>query len=207
MDQPPPDSRELVARVQAGDQIAARQLIDRLYPLVVKIVRSYLPRNAGEDEWTQEVFVRVLSRLDQYRAIAPLEHWVSRLAVRVCLDALRSGRRRRELRWADLTAAEAQRLAAGEPTSADTGPADALAACELVDKLLATLTADDQVIINMLDIQQYSVAEVARLTGRTQAGVKVRSFRARNKLRQQLRHLLGESSNGSIATPSADFEP
>lgn len=192
MDQALTDLRTLLPAVRAGDQQAARALIDRLYPLVAKIVQAYLPRDLAADDWMQEVFVRVLTRLDQYRADAPFEHWVSRLTVRVCLDALRARRRRRELRWADLDVREAA-VVSGAASAADVlSPLESLAAREVVDKLLDTLSADDRVIIAMLDMEQRSVAEVAALTGRTSVGVKVRAMRARRRLRLVLEQMFGE---------------
>jgi hypothetical protein len=60
----------------------------------------------------QEVFVKLFARLDRYEAQAgiPFEHWVSRLTVRTCLDALRAERRRPELRCSDLGEEENQWL-------------------------------------------------------------------------------------------------
>jgi RNA polymerase sigma-70 factor (ECF subfamily) len=43
-------------------------LIARLYPLVMKIVRSHLPRRSAEEDLAQEVFIKMFRRLDQYQA-------------------------------------------------------------------------------------------------------------------------------------------
>jgi RNA polymerase sigma-70 factor (ECF subfamily) len=181
---------EDIALAVAGDELAAQRLIEALYPLVARIVRAYVPRNEPQTEWEQEVFLRFFARLPQYRAQAPLEHWVSRLAVNVCLDALRAcRRRRRELRWADLSSGEIDMVLAAAQSS-DASHVAATAARELADKLLDTLSADDRIIVQMIDLEERSVAEVAGLTGRTQTGVKVRVFRARRKLRQAYERLL-----------------
>lgn len=189
------DAPDGLAKARAGDPEAAQRLVDRLYPVAAKIVRAYLPRGCSEEDWLQEVFLRVFSRLDQYRADAPLEHWVAKLSVRVCLDALRARRRRPELRWSDLEPREAALVAETAGDARGGGPSDLVAARELTSKLLETLGADDRVIVTMLDIEQRSVAEVARLTGRTSVGVKVRAMRARRKLQSVLTQLLGEQNS------------
>jgi RNA polymerase sigma-70 factor (ECF subfamily) len=66
----------------------------------------------------------------------------------------------------------------------DVAANDALAAHELVHKLLAQLTPDDQLVIRLLDLEQKSVAEIAQLTGWNQSLIKVRAFRARRKLQK-----------------------
>ncbi len=175
----------LLTGARAGEDSAARALVDRLYPLIIRIVRSHLPRRAAEEDLAQEVFVKLFARLDQYepRAEVPFEHWVSRLAVRTCLDALRAERRRPELRMSDLSEEQAAwvefmlRDAAVEPA------ADADAARAAVEQLLAQLPPDDRLVLGFLDLEQRSVKEIASLTGWSRALVKVRAFRARRKLR------------------------
>lgn len=60
---------------------------------------------------------------------------------------------------------------------------DANAAREVVEKLLSQLPPDDRLVLALLDLEQRSVKEIARLTGWSGALVKVRAFRARRKLR------------------------
>jgi RNA polymerase sigma-70 factor (ECF subfamily) len=176
------DLAECLELARRQNPQAAGRLVREMYPLVAKIVRAYVPEANLQEEWEQEVFLRLFARLHQYRAAAEFEHWLARIAVNVCIDALRARRRRSELRWSDLSEPEAEivRAAAG---AAGTSVPDALAARELAYKMLDTLPADDRVIVQMLDMESRSVAEVAELTGRTRTGVKVRALRARRKLR------------------------
>jgi RNA polymerase sigma-70 factor (ECF subfamily) len=189
-----PELSECLRRARAGDRDASRQLVERLFPLVARVVRAYLPRGLNEEDWQQEVFLRMFLRLDQYRGKAPFSHWVARLAVNVCLDQLRQRRRRPEVRWTDLGAPEAALLRGA--LAAPDNAAGALAAQDLVDRLLAGLGADDQVVIRMLDLEKRPVAEIAGLLGRGESWVKVRAFRARQKLRAALDRLLGETPDG-----------
>src|SRR5512140_3713366 len=98
------DLRQCLGKVREHDQEAARALVEALYPLVMRIVRSHLPFRSSEEDLAQEVFLKLFSKLDQYEEHPGIgfEHWVSRLAVRTCLDALRAEGRRPELRMADL---------------------------------------------------------------------------------------------------------
>ena len=80
-----------------------RCLVEYLYPTVIRIVRRHLPRRAAEEHLAQDIFVKMFAKLDQYRGEVPLEHWVSRIAVNHCLNALRAQKARPESRMADLS--------------------------------------------------------------------------------------------------------
>lgn len=181
---PATDLPGLVARVVAGDEAAARELVGRLWPQVIRIVRRHLPRRSSEEDLAQEVFMKVFAKLEQWREEMPLEHWVSRVAVNTCLDALRWDKRRPELRWADLSESEAEVLdhVLHDENQSDAG--DAVAARELAHKLLETLKPADRLVLTMMDMEGRSVAEVQRATGWSATLVKVRAFRARRKLRK-----------------------
>src|SRR3954467_13665898 len=96
----------LLMRVREHDEDAARELVERLYPLVAQVVHANLPRRDEPEDLMQEVFLKMFSRLQQYHGEAPLEHWVSRIAVNTCVDHLRRQRARPELRMGDLSEAE-----------------------------------------------------------------------------------------------------
>ena len=178
-------------RVRRGDQVAARELVEFLHPLVIRIVRSHLPRRDAEEDLAQEVFLKMFTRLDQYQGAVPFPHWVSRIAVTTCIDRLRSQKRRPEFRRADLPEAESDAI---DRVTADTAPApnDAVAARELVDRLLGQLGAQDRLVIRMLDLEGRSVAEISAETGWSQTLIKVRAFRARRKLQRNFESLKRE---------------
>jgi RNA polymerase sigma-70 factor (ECF subfamily) len=190
---PPPelDVPACLAHVRQGDGDAARALVEHLYPLVIKIVRGHRPRRMAEEDLAQEVFVKLFTRLDQYegRDGVPIEHWVSRVAVTTCLDALRADSRR----WADLGEGErawVEFFTGEEPASP---PADASSAREAVSRLLSLLAPDDRLVLTLLDLEERSVADISALTGWGRSAVKVRAFRARQKLRKHALQLRKES--------------
>ena len=182
-------ARALVDRALGGDDNAARELIRQLYPLVAKIVRGYRPRRTAEEDLAQMIFVKVFQNLAQYSGKVPISHWVSRIAVNTCRNQLMAEKARPELRHADLSeeqAAMLENLASDDALSPDRK----LAARDLVEKLLAMLKPVERLVIDMLYLQERSVAEVQKLTGWTAATIKVRAFRARQKLRKQIGGLL-----------------
>src|SRR5471030_2997825 len=180
-DDPPFDLAGCLERVRQQDQLAARDLVDHLYPLVIRIVRAHLPRRVAEEDLTQEIFLKMFTRLEQYQGAVPFPHWVSRIAVTTCIEHLRAQKRRPEFRWADLSETEAEVLDNVITNENDVPANDAMAARELVYKLLDQLKPDDQLVIRLLDLEQKTIAEISQTTGWNQSLIKVRAFRARRK--------------------------
>lgn len=176
-------------RVRLRDQAAARELVEHLHPLVIRIVRSHLPRRVSEEDLAQEIFMKMFTRLGQYQGAVPFPHWVSRIAVTTCIDHLRAQKRRPEFRWADLSENEAEVLDAVMTNENDVAANDSFAAHELVHKLLDQLKPDDRLVIQFLDLEQKTIAEICALTGWNTSLVKVRAFRARRKLRKLFEEL------------------
>src|SRR2546430_5263478 len=75
------DMAACLERVRQRDEEAARSLVRDIYSLVMKIVRSHLPRRIDEEDLSQTVFAKVFAHVDQYSGNVPFEHWVSRVAV------------------------------------------------------------------------------------------------------------------------------
>jgi RNA polymerase sigma-70 factor (ECF subfamily) len=192
MSEPGFDMPACLELVRTGDEEAARRLFEHLRPLVLKVVRAHLPRRISEEDLAQTIFMKVFSNLDQYSARAPFEHWVSRIAVNTCIKALRAERARPELRRADLGEDEAHVLDLLATTSDDLGPDQSVASRELVEKLLARLSPEHRLAVNLLHLEGRSVEEVKALTGWNESVIKVRAFRARRKLRRFLDELMKE---------------
>ena len=166
-----------------GDQDAATHLVNALYPQVVRIVQNHLPRNRDAEDLAQEVFIQFFRTLHRWEPSRPLENWVSRLAMNVCLNALRAQRRRPEWRWSDLSAGEQAVVESLLNQSVTTVPDEDAFGRELLSKLLDALAPQERMILTLLHLEENSVAQIAVLTGWNATLVKVRAFRARLKLR------------------------
>ncbi len=180
----------LVEAARGGDQAASRELIEILYPTVSAIVRNHLPWSESEEDLAQQIFLKVFARLGQFRGEKPIFHWVGRIALFTCYDALRRQRASRTLRFADLSEDQARFL---EQSIADEPegdcPQDTAQARELVESLLATLKPDQRLVVRLLDIERRTVKEISDLTGWKDSKIKVTAMRARRKLAATLARL------------------
>lgn len=185
------DVRDCLQRVRAGDMASAHALIGHLHPLVRRMVRNHLPRRESEEDLMQDVFLKLLQKLDSYeeRQGIPFEHWVSRLTVRTCLDALRAEKARPEWRMADLSDGETEWLDYLLNRQAEQPSDHAADAGAVVTRLLALLSPPDRLVLTLLDLEERSTQEIAQMTGWTRPMVKMRAMRARHKLRLIAREL------------------
>jgi RNA polymerase sigma-70 factor (ECF subfamily) len=179
-------SHELVAAALQQDEAAARELVRRLYPLVAKLVRTHRPARTAEEDLCQMIFIKVLQKLSQYSGAVPLEHWVSRIAVNTCLNQIQAEKARPELREADLSEEQAAVVRNLAATTGELAPDRSFASRELVEHLMNALKPAERLVIDLLYLQQQSVAEIRRVTGWSAALVKVRAFRARQKMKRLL---------------------
>jgi RNA polymerase sigma-70 factor, ECF subfamily len=180
------DAGALVPAVLQHDEAASRELVRRLHPLVAKLVRSHRPRRAAEEDLCQMIFIKIFQKLPQFSGKVPLEHWVSRVAINTCLNQIQSEKVRPELRYADLSQEEAAVVENLAATSAELAPGLGLASRDLVEHLLGALKPLERLVIDLFYLQELSVAEIQQRTGWNASLVKVRAFRARQKMREQL---------------------
>ena len=182
-------SRELVAAVLREDESAARELVRELYPLVARLVRAHRPVRSAEEDLCQMIFIKILQKLSQYSGKVPLEHWVSRIAINTCLNQIQAEKARPELREADLSEEQAAVVRNLASTSDELAPGQSFASRELVEHLMNALKPAERLVIDLLYLQQQSVDEIRRVTGWSGALVKVRAFRARQKMRKLLSNI------------------
>ncbi|PYP94726.1 MAG: RNA polymerase subunit sigma-70 [Gemmatimonadetes bacterium] len=171
---PPPD--DLVARAQAGDQTAFRDLYrqhaGRVYALCLRLTGD--ARDA--DERTQDVFVRLWDKLGSFRGESAFSSWLHRLAVNVVLNERRTtGRRERRV-----TLAEDPDTVVGAQHAAP------LHLNIDLERAIADLPDGAREVFVLYDIEGYGHGDIAQLVGIAEGTSKAQLFRARRLLREKL---------------------
>jgi RNA polymerase sigma-70 factor (ECF subfamily) len=180
------DAGALVEAALRNDDEAARELVRRLHPLVAKLVRAHRPRRTAEEDLCQMIFIKVFQKLSQFSGKVPLEHWVSRIAVNTCLNQIEAEKTRPELRYADLSEEEQAVVENLVTSPRELAPDEQLASRQLVEHLLGLLKPVERLAIDLFYLQGRSVEEIRKITGWSVALIKVRAFRARQKMKDQL---------------------
>lgn len=180
----------LIARCQAGDELAWEAFVRRFQGRVYALACSYVADRDEARDLAQEVFVRLYETRGRWVAADAFVAWLCQVARNRAVDYLR-WRRAREPRVA-LPEEEGAHVADPSP-----GPAAALdqrSRRHLVQAALGRLSALSREIVMLRDVQGLSVREVATLLGVPTGTVKSRASRARVELAEEVLALGRERS-------------
>lgn len=166
---------ELLDGVRRGEAGPERALVEELYPRVAGIIQSLRPRRELVEDLAQEVFLRVFSRLDQFRG-GSFAAWVDAIARRVCYDALRKQKVRPEWRFADLPEEPPEVAAASD------GGGSSRESAELLEKLFSRMDPAQVWLLREVELAGRTGDEVAREMGWTRVATRLRLMRARRAL-------------------------
>jgi RNA polymerase sigma-70 factor (ECF subfamily) len=183
------DEREIIAAVRAGSLDEFGELVRLHQRRVFAIVSRYERDPQRAEDLAQQTFIKAWRALDKYDARAPFEHWISRIAVRTALDHLRKQKRlRREVPFSSLGDAVLDWLGSDK----DLERTDAEGAREVLNAALSKVSAEDRLVITLLEIEQRSVKEISEWTGWSAVAVRVRAHRARGRLKKVLERMCHE---------------
>ncbi len=180
---PAPDDATLVAAAQAGDRAALDALVRRHHEEVTRLMWRFARRRADLDDLVQEVFVRIVRALPEWRPDRPFLHWLRRIAVNTGRDHCRREAVRR--RWAAEPSPDPE-APPPEAVAPGTDPAARLAA-EEAKALLAHLPPDDRTLLTLHYLEGWEFARIGELLGWSGPATKLRAFRARRRLQSLLK--------------------
>jgi len=180
----------LVRRVQAGDQLAFREVVERYQTKVHSIIYGILRNRNDAEDIAQQVFTKVYFSIRAFDSRSSLLTWIYKITVNECYDYLRKRRVRKLVYESDFSEEDANHLAHSN-AAVDSQPSveSELAGREYVLKLLAKVSEEDRSLLLLKEVEGHSVEELAEMTGMNQNTIKVKLFRARQKLVKAARRL------------------
>ena len=186
---------DLVIRLQAGDESAFVELVERYQAPLLRLARSFVPNRAVAEEVVQDVWLGVVRGIERFEGRSSLKTWLFRIMVN---RARSTGVREHRETPIDLTAAEpavpAERFTAtgqwAQPPAAWSEDAeDRLAAKEMVGRINAFLDhlpgAQRQVVL-MRDFEGLAAPDVCSALGISEANQRVLLHRGRSRLRTMI---------------------
>jgi len=164
----------------AGNGDAFETLVKRHQGKVSARMWRFTHAEHDHEALVQEVFVQAYLSLATYREDAPFEHWLARISTIVGYKYWRQLSRDRSRPMIPLE--DIKNLALQDPEGI--GPEKASA---MLHALMQRLAPRDRLVLMLRYVEDRSVRQTAKLTGWTQAMVKVQAWRARKKLKRLVR--------------------
>lgn len=182
------NGREVIESCQNGDPDAFRALFEAHKDRVYSIALRYSGDPTAAMDIAQETFLKVLSRIHEFRGEAGIETWLYRIAVNTCLD-----HQRRLRKWMPFLGELIDALSArGESVL------QRLVRAEMADdvqRIIARLPAEQRMVVVLRYTEGLSYDEIARILGCSPGTVASRLNRAHKVLERRLAHLRGVVRN------------
>jgi len=194
------EEANLIRRVQSGDEMAFREVVDRYQAKVFSIIYGILRNRNDAEDIAQQVFAKIYFSIGNFDFRSSLLTWIYKITVNECYDYLRKKKVRKLVYESDFSEEEAQRMERSDSGSDDTPAVDAtLARRDLVVKLLGKVSEEDRQLLLLKEVEGHSVEELASMTGMNENTIKVKLFRARQKLVKAAQRLMPKMGTALFA--------
>jgi len=165
-----------------------RKLIYRHQNRVFAVARGILKRQEDVEDISQQVFVKAYFALKKFDQRSAFTTWLYKITVNECWDLLRKRKVRPLVYEADFSEEQTRRYQATKEQSDDAPDlVDRLDARDRVERLLGFLDERDRGMLVLKEVEGFAIEEIAEIFDLNTNTVKVRLFRARQRILSQLK--------------------
>jgi RNA polymerase sigma factor (sigma-70 family) len=175
------EDTEIIKLVLQGQQAQYALLVGRYQHFVFTLALRFVKSREEAEEIAQDTFVKAYRCLNDYRGEGKFSTWLYTIVRTTALSALRSNK-------ANTLSAEPELLAtiADDRSSAASNIPEQRSQQELLRKVISTLPETDAQILTLFYQAEQTIEEIGVILGLSPNLVKVRLFRARQKMRELL---------------------
>lgn len=177
------ETRQRIARIQAGDTLAFQRLVEDHERLVVHIVFRMVHHRADREDLCQDVFMKVYQHLKAFRHESKLSTWIATIAYNTCLNYLQ---KKRALLYEDITP---DQETIENISGSDYIPDVITQQRDLAAKIQTEISGMDvryRTILTLYHLDEMSYAEIGEIMDLPEGTVKSYLFRARRQLKEKL---------------------
>jgi RNA polymerase sigma-70 factor (ECF subfamily) len=180
--------RELVRRAQRGDQAAFEALVRKHQGRVFAVAGGILRTREDVEDVAQQVFLKAYFSIKRFDQRAAFSTWLYKITVNECWDLLRKRKVRPLVFEADLNEEQAHAYQSKEDGHGNTPDvSERLETREQLEQWLDCLEEKDRTMLVLKEVQGFTVEEIGGILGLNGNTVKVRLFRARQRVAERIR--------------------
>ncbi|HLY20063.1 MAG TPA: RNA polymerase sigma factor [Bryobacteraceae bacterium] len=174
-----PNEVDLVMRLQAHDEMAFREIVERYASRIYRVCYGILGNRDDANDITQEVFAKVHRSLHRFAGRSSLYAWIYRITVNQCYGFLRKNRFNTTYSGDSLDDVQSPRV---EITDWRPTPDRTAMQRDLINNLLSDVAEDDRWLLIAKEVEGFSIAELSQMTGLKENTIKGRLYRVRQAL-------------------------
>jgi RNA polymerase sigma-70 factor (ECF subfamily) len=183
-----PNDAQLVQRLKQRDKSALDELLQRYGGKMYGVAMQFMRNEHDAQEVMQDALLNVWRKIDSFESRSAFSSWLYRVTANAALMTLRKHRKHQADISMDAVPTDAPGAPLGLKQETET-PGDALARHEFGEQVLAAVNRLEQpyrTAVLLRDVEEFSITEIAELTGASEAAVKSRIHRGRLALRKLL---------------------
>ena len=182
-------SEDLMARIAKGDEDAFEILVNRHQTSVLNLIYRFIGDRTQAKDLAQEVFLRVWQAAKSYKPEAKFTTWIYRIATNLCLNELKSARRKR---WFQFLRSDedTEKILGGDLLRSITvagGSSSRKERSRQISDALQSLPANQRMALVLKRYDDLSYEEIARIMGCSVSAVESLLVRAKRTLQEKLK--------------------
>ena len=171
----------IVSRLRGGDRSAARELVDRYYERIFLYLRELGHNRHVSEDLTQEAFLRAWNHLGQLKDERALNAWLYRIASNVSCEHWRKHKRR------ESAARQKMALHVNAEHASESARADSKEQLERLQGAIVSLSWKLRQAVVLHYVQEFTIADAAKIAGVKDGTFKSRLNRALGILRKEMK--------------------
>lgn len=176
---------ELVRQAQAGDEMAFRKIVEQHQSKVFSIIYGILRNRNDSEDIAQQVFAKIYFSLKGFDFRSSLITWVYKITVNECYDYLRKKKVRKLVYESDMGEDDQRSMENSQLAVETRAPIDRRTEKrDYLMKLLSNVSEEERMLLIQKEVEGLTVEELSEQTGINENTIKVKLFRARQKLQK-----------------------
>ncbi|MBX3250652.1 MAG: sigma-70 family RNA polymerase sigma factor [Myxococcales bacterium] len=183
--------RELVRRVQRGDEGAFRELFDRYHRRAFSVAFGVVRNQQDALDILQDAFVKVHKHIDNFQGTSSFYTWLYRIVMNLSIDHVRRQKKGRDVDYDDQVRRSDEEIGDGSilPSLLGQNPRRSILRRELaeaIDRALEELPDYHRAVLLLREVDGLSYEEMAKILEVPKGTIMSRLFHARRKMQEAL---------------------
>lgn len=178
-----PTDNYLIDRILEGDHTLYETLVQRHQSYAMTIAYKIVNNREDAEEVAQDSFVKAFHKLDTFSRMSKFSTWIYRIVSNTAITYVR----KKKLNQFDLDKAKRVPVASKDEMEHSDRK-------WFIDKALSQMIPEDRMVVALFYLKDMTLEEIADITNYSTNTLKVRLFRARKRLADELKKVLKEEA-------------